>query len=180
VAIQEPAVTVLGIDPGTRALGYGALDVSARTARLRSAGVIRPTASAAVPVRLGEIRGALDRLLAELSPHVVVVEEAFARHNVQSALRIGEARGVVLSCVTHAGAELVQLPPAVAKKALVGNGAAAKEQVAGMVCRLLALAEPPEPHDATDALALALAHVLRGRSPAARPAQRVVPRAART
>jgi len=79
-------------------------------------------------------------------------------------LRIGEGRGVIIACAVTAGCEVVQYPPAVAKKTLVGNGGAHKSQVAGMVCRLLGLAEPPQPLDATDALSLALTHVLR-RSP---------------
>ena len=160
--------TVLGIDPGTRVLGYGALVVGARSARLCKVGVIRTSARADVAARLGELRSGLDALMGELCPAVVVVEQAFAKHNVQSALRIGEARGVVLSAAAVRKIDVVQLAPAVAKKALVGNGAAHKEQVAGMVCRLLGLREAPTPLDATDALALALAHVLRGRVLSAR------------
>ena len=80
---------------------------------------------------------------------------------MQSALRIGEGRGVVLSCASAAGIAVHQYPPAAAKKAIVGNGAAHKTQVAAMVSRRLGLAEAPEPLDASDALALALTHVLR-------------------
>jgi crossover junction endodeoxyribonuclease RuvC len=80
---------------------------------------------------------------------------------VQSALRIGEGRGVVLACAVAAGARAEQLPPASAKKALVGAGGAHKTQVAAMVQRVLALEVAPEPLDATDALALALAWALR-------------------
>jgi crossover junction endodeoxyribonuclease RuvC len=118
-----------------------------------------------VPERLGEIRVALDRLFAQYRPAVVVVEEAFAAYNVQSALRIGEGRGVVLACAIACGARVVQYPPAVAKKSIVGHGGAHKTQVARMVARLLGLAEPPKPLDATDALALALTHVVRSTNP---------------
>ena len=152
---------VLGIDPGTRVVGFGALRMTADGPRLIGAGVLRPTASADVALRLAEIRSGLDRLLAELRPEVVVVEQAFAARNVQSALRIGEGRGVVISAAAAVGATVVQVAPAEAKKALVGNGQAHKTQVAAMAARLLGLEQVPEPLDASDALALALTHVLR-------------------
>ena len=156
------ATTVLGIDPGTQVVGFGVLAVGTRTMRFVDAGVLRANRRDSVPVRLGEISRQLDDLLGRVRPDVVVVEEAFASRNVKTALRLGEARGVVLAQAARHDARLVQMPPAVAKKALVGNGAAAKEQVAAMVCRLLGLSKAPDPLDATDALALALAHVMRG------------------
>jgi crossover junction endodeoxyribonuclease RuvC len=153
---------VLGIDPGTRVVGFGAIAMGAKGPIFLGCGVIKPPPDAPIALRLGRIRVDLDAILAELRPGVVVVEEAFAHRNVQSALRIGEARGVVLACAVAAGARAEQLPPASAKKALVGAGGAHKSQVAAMVQRLLALDAPPTPHDASDALALALAWALRG------------------
>ncbi len=153
---------VLGIDPGTRVVGFGAIAMGPKGPIFLGCGVIKPPPSAPIAERLGRIRADLDGILAELRPGVVVVEEAFAHRNIQSALRIGEARGVVLACAVAAGARAEQLPPASAKKALVGAGAAHKSQVAAMVQRLLSLDTQPEPHDATDALALALAWALRG------------------
>jgi crossover junction endodeoxyribonuclease RuvC len=156
----QPGPLVLGIDPGTRVVGYGAVRLGGRRPRCIAAGVLRARAGP-VPERLGEIAAGLERLLLELAPQVVVVEEAFAARNVQSALRIGEGRGVALAVAARFGARIVQLPPAVAKKAVVGHGGAAKEQVAAMVARLLGLAAPPEPADVTDALALALTYLAR-------------------
>ena len=152
---------VLGIDPGTRVVGYGAIVAAERGPRLLAAGALRADVATSVPERLGWIRGEVDRLLERVRPTIVVVEQAFAARNVQSALRIGEGRGVVLACAAAFGAEIVQFAPAVAKKALIGNGAADKTQVARMVAHLLGLAAAPEPLDASDALALALAHVQR-------------------
>jgi crossover junction endodeoxyribonuclease RuvC len=152
---------VLGIDPGTRVVGFGAVGITARGPVLLGAGAIRTDPAASMPSRLGALRRELDRILSELRPGVVVVEEAFAHRNVQSALRLGEGRGVVLSCASAAGVEVEQIPPAVAKKVLVGFGAAHKTQVAAMVARMLSLDAPPQPLDATDALALALTHVVR-------------------
>ena len=162
-AIPETArdAIVLGIDPGTRVLGFGAIALGADGPVFLGCGVIRPPASASVAERLGRIRADLDAILAELRPGLVVVEEAFAHRNVQSALRIGEGRGVVLACAVAAGARVEQMPPASAKKALVGFGAAHKTQVGAMVQRVLGLEAPPEPHDASDALALALAWAMR-------------------
>lgn len=152
---------MLGIDPGTRVVGYGAVAWVRGSARYVRCGVIRPKRGLEVPERLGAIRAGLDGVIARLRPKVVVVEEAFVARSVQSALRIGEGRGVALSCATVAGARIEQMPPSVAKKALTGNGGAHKEQVAAMVVRALNLPSVPQPDDATDALALALAWLQR-------------------
>jgi crossover junction endodeoxyribonuclease RuvC len=159
---------VLGIDPGTRIVGYGAVVARERGPRLFGAGVLKPEAGLDVPARLGAILREFEALLEEVRPDVVVVEQAFASRNLQSALRIGEGRGVILAAAARFGARIVQFPPAVAKKALVGNGAAHKTQVAAMVAAALGLTQVPEPLDATDALALALAHVTRARQLPAR------------
>jgi crossover junction endodeoxyribonuclease RuvC len=153
---------VVGIDPGTRVLGYGAVVVGARGPRFFAAGVLRAK-PLDVPARLGQIRAELDLLFERLKPTVIVVEQAFAARNVQSALRIGEGRGVVLGCAAATGALIVQFAPAVAKKALVGSGAADKSQVARMVEQMLGPKSKGLPLDASDALALALAYTSRSR-----------------
>jgi crossover junction endodeoxyribonuclease RuvC len=158
---QPAAAIVLGIDPGSVVVGFGALAGVGGTPRLVEAGAIRAPARAAVAQRLGAIRAELDSLLHRLRPSVVVVERAFVGRNIQAALRIGEGRGVVLSAAAAAGAAVVEYPPAVAKKVLIGHGGAHKEQVALMVVQLLGLAGPVRPHDASDALALALTHWMR-------------------
>ncbi len=154
---------MLGIDPGTRVVGYGAVVANARGPRLFGAGVLKPGARLDVPARLAAILSEFEELLQEVRPDVVVVEQAFVSRNLQSALRIGEGRGIILAAAARFGSQVVQFAPAVAKKALVGHGAADKTQVAAMVAETLGLAEAPKPLDATDALALALAHVLRSK-----------------
>ena len=149
---------VLGIDPGTRAMGYGALVLAPGGARALAAGVLRPARAAALPQRLAELRADLDELLRRLRPGTVVVERAFSARNVQSALRIGESRGVVLAAAAAAGARVVEIAPASAKRAVAGHGSASKPQVAAMVARLLGPSLPALADDATDALALALCH----------------------
>ena len=158
---DAPWPVVLGIDPGTRVLGYGALAAVPRRPRFLAAGVLRAEAQLDLPQRLAWIGAILDELFSRLRPATVVVEQAFSARNVQSALRIGEARGVVLARAAGAGAQVVQYAPAAAKKAVAGNGNAGKEQVAAMVRRTLGIRHEFGALDASDALALALAHVQR-------------------
>ena len=123
-------------------------------------GVLRPPAKASSAKRLAAIAEELEVLLERVRPEVVALEGAFASRNVRSALRLGEARGVVLATAARRGIAIVEVAPASAKKAVVGNGAASKEQVAAMVATLLGV-ELDVPEDATDGLALALAQVQR-------------------
>jgi len=156
---ERSVPVVLGIDPGTLIVGYGAVAQTAAGLRLVAAGELRQPSTRAVPERLAGLRADLDELLQRLDPDVVVVEEAFANKNIQSALRIGEGRGVVLSSAAAIGAEVVQLSPASARKRVVGNGAADKTQVAKMVAAILGVEKIPGTLDVSDALALALAHI---------------------
>jgi len=157
VPLDCPWPIVLGVDPGTLVLGYGAIVRRTAGPRLLAAGTIKPKAKLSVPHRLAEIRYGFELLMHRLRPTVVVVEKAFSAQNVQSALRIGEGRGVILAAAAGFGAEVVQYTPSTAKKALVGSGQGTKEQVAAMVARLLGLESVPGPLDVTDALGLALA-----------------------
>lgn len=150
---------VLGIDPGTIVMGYGAVAVTAEGPRLVAAGEFRQSPKLPIPARLAGMRTDLDELLARLEPDVVVVEEAYAHRNMQSALRIGESRGVALSAAGVNGAEVVQISPSAARKRVVGSGSADKTQVAKMVAVILGVEEIPGTLDVSDALALALAHV---------------------
>ena len=156
-----PWPIVLGIDPGTRVMGYGALVLAPEGPRLVACGVLRPDARAAVPARLGELQGDLEALLTALRPGVLCIERAFHARNAQAAFRLGEARGVVLAAAARAGVEVLELAPAAAKKAVLGHGGASKEQVARMIAMLLGTPLSGVPNDATDALALAFACVRR-------------------
>ena len=152
---------VLGIDPGTLVMCYGALVLAPDGPRLLVAGTVRPRAADPVPQRLSYIRREMDDLMRACRPAHVAVERVYAGRNVQSALRIGEGRGVVLAAAAAASAEVAEIAPAEAKKAVLGNGGASKEQVAAMVRRLLDLELTDAPLDVTDALAVALALVRR-------------------
>jgi len=168
VPLDCPWPIVLGIDPGTRVMGYGALVLAPEGPRLVACGVLRPDARAAVPARLGELQGDLEALLTALRPGVLCIERAFHARNAQAAFRLGEARGVVLAASARRGIEVIELAPAAAKKAVSGHGGASKEQVARMVAELLGSARLDVPLDATDALALALACLKRRTAPGAR------------
>ena len=158
-----PWTIVLGIDPGTQVVGYGAVVPKGAKIAMLAAGVMRAPARQSPPIRLGLILEQFEQLLARLKPNVVVVERAFVKDNTMTALRIGEGRGMILAAASRFGAEVIELTPAEAKKTITGNGQAEKEQVAELVAAELGLSEVPQPLDATDALALAVTHVHRAR-----------------
>jgi crossover junction endodeoxyribonuclease RuvC len=129
---------------------------------------VRTSASAPLAVRLREIHEEISSLIARHRPDCVVVEDVFYARNVRTTLVLGHARGVVLLAAEQAGITIAEYPPAEIKKAVVGNGAATKEQVQFMVAQLLRLREVPQPEDAADGVAAALAHLMTSTTPLAR------------
>jgi crossover junction endodeoxyribonuclease RuvC len=148
-------VRALGIDPGSRLTGWGVVERTGSSLRALGCGTVVLRASEAIGVRLARLQDACRELCAAWRPDVIVLERAFVARNVQSALRLGEVRGVVLAAVAGSGAALREFTPAEAKLGAVGHGAADKDAVARGVRARLRLAELPAP-DAADALALAL------------------------
>ncbi|MSR75066.1 MAG: crossover junction endodeoxyribonuclease RuvC [Planctomycetes bacterium] len=148
---------VLGIDPGTLVLGFGVVGRSGGKLQHVDHGALRADAKSTVAERLKVLAQGVRALLAHHRPHVVALEEAFVDRNVQSALRIGEARGIVLCAAAEAGIPVVDFPTARVKARVGGHGAATKSCVRSMVMLELALKTAPTPLDASDALALALA-----------------------
>jgi len=161
-------VRVLGIDPGTVTCGYGVLDHRENRFQVVTYGAVQCPRSMAFPERLATIFGGLEKVIEDTRPECAAIEEAFVGKSVQSALRIGEARGIAIACAARAGLPVAQYPPAVIKRNIVGSGTAHKSQVQKMVQVLLGLPELPEPEDAADALAIAICHCHRGPSPPAR------------
>jgi crossover junction endodeoxyribonuclease RuvC len=151
-----PARRILGVDPGTRVAGWGVIEVTGNRARLVACGAVRTTAKD-LPRRLLEVHGALRDVVAAHRPGVLAVERPFFGKNASSALAVGMARGTAFLVAAEAGLAVREYPPATVKRAVVGNGNASKEQVGRMVSLLLGLPSVPEPADATDALAVALA-----------------------
>ena len=148
-------VRALGIDPGSRLTGWGVVERTGSSLRALGCGTVVLAATETLGKRLARLQDACRELCAAWRPDVIVLERAFVARNVQSALRLGEVRGVVLAAVAGSGAELRELTPAEAKLGAVGHGTADKDAVARGVRARLALAELPAP-DAADALALAL------------------------
>jgi len=149
---------VLGIDPGLSRCGYGAVRRDRAGLRAVACGVITTPPDQPLPERLAALAGELRALLGELRPDVVAVERVFFQTNVRTAMSVGQASGLALVAAVEAEAAVAQYTSNEVKQAVVGYGAATKEQVQRMVQSLLGLAERPQPADAADALALALCH----------------------
>ncbi len=153
---SKAAVRVIGIDPGSRATGYGVVDLAGgRTVRVAS-GVIRP-AGDLLAERLRAIFERLGETVEALSPAEVAIEKVFVSRNPGSALKLGQARGVALLAGAVRGLPVFEYSPNEIKQAITGRGHAEKQQVQHMVKVLLSLAETPTA-DAADALAVAICH----------------------
>ena len=152
---------ILGIDPGTRVLGYGLIDDAGRPPRVLASGTLVASARASRPERLRLIGGQLRELLERTRPDAVAVEQAFYGRNAATLITLGEGRGMVLFCAAEFGAAIHEYSPAEVKKAVTGKGSARKEQVAEMVRATLDGAPKEGPLDETDALAIASCHAHR-------------------
>ena len=150
---------VFGIDPGSERTGFGCVESDGSRHRLVACGAIVTSPRLGFPAQLLRIHQQLAALLAEHRPECVAVESVFYAANVRSALKLGHARGVALLSAVEGGYPLVEYTPAEIKLAVVGYGRAEKHQVGEMVRLLLGLTEVPQPHDASDALAVAICHV---------------------
>jgi crossover junction endodeoxyribonuclease RuvC len=149
-------VIALGIDPGTATCGFGVVSLLDGRLRLLDAGVIRTPADETDASRLRQLHAALAALVSQHQPQRVGVERLFFQRNVQTAMAVGQARGVALLVAAEAQLPVGEPTPSEVKQAICGNGAADKRQVAAMVARLLALSLDGVPDDATDALAVAI------------------------
>ena len=149
-------VITLGIDPGTAICGFGVVTLTGGTLRMVDAGCVRTPADTSDGERLHQLHGALRTLIAEHRPERIGVERLFFQRNVQTAMTVGQARGVALLVAAEAGVPIDEPTPNEVKQAICGNGAADKAQVASMVERLLGVSLAGVPDDATDALAIAI------------------------
>ncbi|HEX5735910.1 MAG TPA: crossover junction endodeoxyribonuclease RuvC [Blastocatellia bacterium] len=150
---------VLGVDPGSDTTGYGVIDSLGGAYELVEYAGIRAPARFAFAERLYIITQKLEEVIERLRPHACAVEETFYAVNVKSALKLGHVRGVILVAAARAGVPVYEYSPLEIKSALVGYGRAEKHQVQEMVRLLLGLKDPPEPLDASDALATAICHI---------------------
>ncbi len=146
---------VLGIDPGTAALGYGVIERTGSRLREVDHGCLTTSPDRSLPERLLEIHALVDELLALHRPDLMAVERLFFSRNVQTAMAVGQARGVVLLAAAQYGVPVREATPNEVKSAIAGYGGADKEQVQRMVQLVLGMRELPRPDDAADALAIA-------------------------
>ncbi len=149
---------VLGVDPGTRLMGWGIVDGQGSRYVAVAHGVLRVRADLPIAERLGALAAGLRRVIAEHLPHEAALEEVFYGKDVRAAVRIGEGRGAALVVLADAGVPVTGYANNVVKKAVSGGGRAPKERVLTMLTRILGLRESPETLDASDALAQALCH----------------------
>ena len=150
---------IFGIDPGSERTGYGCVQTDGSRHRIVTCGAITVPGTTAFAGRLQIIHRQLSALLHEHRPDCVALENVFFAANVRSALKLGHARGVAMLAAVEAGVPVAEYTPAEIKRAVVGHGRAEKAQVQHMVKLLLGLPAVPTPHDAADALAVAICHV---------------------
>ncbi len=148
---------LLGLDPGLRNTGWGIIEVDGNRLRHVGNGAVATKSSADTASRLAQLFDGICRVIDEFRPDEAAVEETFVNRNPQSALKLGLARGVVLLAPARAGLAVTEYAPNQIKKAVVGSGHAAKQQVALMVATLLPGCAPKST-DAADALAVAICH----------------------
>jgi crossover junction endodeoxyribonuclease RuvC len=151
-------VRIFGIDPGADRTGYGCVDSDGSRHCIVTCGAIAAASKASFPEKLHNIHRRLSDLLRESHPDCVAIEDVFHAVNVRSALKLGHARGVAMLAAVEAGVPVLEYTPAEIKRAVVGYGRAEKPQVQHMVKLILGLAAVPAPHDAADALAVAICH----------------------
>jgi len=149
---------ILGIDPGTRATGFGIIKCISHRIEVLDFGCIRPPVKAENSKKYLIIFEAIETLIETYKPTALSVEGQFVHKNPMSALKLGMARAMAILAAERRGIPIYEYSPKKAKKAVVGHGSASKEQVQKMMQTLLQLPHPPTPEDAADALALALCH----------------------
>ena len=160
---------IAGVDPGSRVTGYGIIRVEGNRFHCLEYGGINAVTrgdKTELKDRLNRVFDSLCALFEKYSPDYLVVENVFYARNARSSLVLGHVRGVILLAAARAALPVVEYTPLEVKRAITGYGRADKDQVQAMVRRLLGLDQLPQPHDAADALALALCQGFGGsRSP---------------
>ena len=162
MTIQKTEKIILGIDPGTNLMGYGVLRVQGNRAKMEAMGVIDLRKMPDPYLRLGHIFERVTGIIESYLPDELAIEAPFFGKNVQSMLKLGRAQGVAIAAAIHRDIPIHEYAPLKIKRAITGQGQSSKEQVAGMLQRVLNLKKEEMPRfmDATDALAAAYCHFL--------------------
>jgi crossover junction endodeoxyribonuclease RuvC len=150
---------IVGIDPGLATVGFGVIQKAEEKIIPVSYGCIRTSAKKQTPERLLEIYSETNALFEKYNPQTVAIEKLFFNKNVTSAMRVSEARGVILLAAQQKQIPVFEYTPAQIKKAITGTGHADKRQMQEMIKSLLGLDELPRPDDAADGLSIALCHI---------------------
>lgn len=158
---------ILGIDPGTNVMGWGLISVTGNKAKMIAMGVIELKKYASHYLRLGKIFERVTSIIDMYKPDEVAIEAPFFGRNVQSMLKLGRAQGVAITAAIMRDIPITEYEPRKIKVAITGNGAAAKEQVAGMLKKMLKISKEDMDvqMDATDALGAAYCHFLQMNKP---------------
>ncbi len=154
---------ILGIDPGTNVMGYAILNTNLNKSDVEVISVIQMKKLEDHYAKLKFIYEKVNALVEQYHPDILAIEAPFYGKNVQSMLKLGRAQGIVIATCLHAGMDVFEYEPRKIKQAITGNGNAAKEQVAAMLCHMYPLKQDIEFLDATDALAAAVCHHLQAR-----------------
>ena len=149
-------IRIIGIDPGSRITGYGIVDTDGFRHKYVSSGFIQIKADT-LSDKLGIIFSEVSKIVSTWQPESMAIEQVFVKHNVDSALKLGQARGAAICAGVQAELPIGEYTPRAIKKAVVGSGAADKQQIQHMIQRLLSLDELPQ-SDEADALAIAICH----------------------
>jgi len=149
---------ILGIDPGYGTIGYGVINKDKQTIKAVDYGVIQTPLTESIPVRLAILDQEITKIILHHKPDVIAVEELFFGTNITTAMKVAQARGVILLAGIKNCGHLYEYTPLQVKMALTGHGRAEKKQMQYMVSAILGLKEVPKPDDAADALAVAICH----------------------
>jgi crossover junction endodeoxyribonuclease RuvC len=152
---------ILGVDPGTIITGYGIIKHTGNKTRVLDYGVVKNGSGKSMPLRLKAIFARLSEVIEDYKPDEFAIETSFYGKNAQSAMKLGHARGVSMLAAVNRDIPTTEYSPREVKKAVVGNGAASKEQVRFMVKTMLRMKASPVFYDSSDALAVALCHLHR-------------------
>lgn len=150
-------IRVLGLDPGLRNTGWGVIEVDGNRMAAVADGTVRSDERLSLAERLNQLYEGLAQVIATWRPDEAAVENTFVNKNPTSTLKLGQARGVVLLAPARAGVPVAEYQPSLVKKAVVGTGGAAKQQM-GMMVRMLLPGAACDSADAADALAVAICH----------------------
>lgn len=153
---------ILGIDPGTVKCGYGIIKKNGKVVESLGYGIINVPGKLGMPEKLAFIYNEIENIIRQYRPEECAVETAFYGKNIQSALKLGYARGTAIIAAVRGGLRISEYSPKEVKKSVTGKGSASKEQVNFMVKTLLGLGSRDIPLDASDALAIALCASFKG------------------